>query len=143
MKCVCDKTEAFAYTGKGCQTLTGPPTDEEAEKKALDFAQRLNKTLRKEKEATEARRIAAKLREEAEKKAIRNGDVLNATKKQMSNLKMQQSNALDAIKDLENDLSKLNKTAVAMAEKAKDAKVEAKAKEAKTSEEAKKAKNKR
>ena len=45
---------------------------------------------------------------------------------------MQQSNALDAIKDLENDLSKVNKTAVAMAEKAKDAKVEAKAKEAKT-----------
>ena len=38
-------------------------------KKALDFAKKLNMTLRKEKEATEARKLAARLREEAEKKA--------------------------------------------------------------------------
>lgn len=100
-------------------------------KKALDFAKKLNMTLRKEKEATEARKLAARLREEAEKKALRNGDVLNATKKQMMNLKQKQSGALDAIKELENDLSKLNKTAVAMAEKAKDAKSEEKAKKQK------------
>lgn len=143
MKCVCDKTEAFGYAGKGCETLQGPPTDAEAEKKALDFAKKLNMTLRKEKEATEARKLAARLREEAEKKALRNGDVLNATKKQMMNLKQKQSGALDAIKELENDLSKLNKTAVAMAEKAKDAKSEEKAKKQKTSEEQKKAQNKK
>lgn len=47
------------------------------------------------------------------------------------NLKQKQSGALDAIKELENDLSKLNKTAVAMAEKAKDAKSEEKAKKQK------------
>ena len=59
------------------------------------------------------------------------------------NLKQKQSGALDAIKELENDLSKLNKTAVAMAEKAKDAKSEEKAKKQKTSEEQKKAQNKK
>jgi len=143
MKCVCDKTEAFGYTGKGCSKLTGPATDEDAEKKALEFAKKLNMTLNKEKEAAEARRIADKLHEEAEKKALKNGDVLNATKQQMNNLKKQQSGALDAIKELEGDLSKLNKTAVAMAEKAKDAKAEANAKNAKTAEEAKKLKNKK
>merc|ERR1712072_1341533 len=116
MKCVCDKTEA------------------------LDFVKKLNMTLRKEKEATEARKLAARLREEAEKKALRNGDVLNATKKQMMNLKQKQSGALDAIKELENDLSKLNKTAVAMAEKAKDAKSEEKAKKQKKKKKKKKKK---
>ena len=53
MKCVCDKTEAFGYTCKGCSKLTGPATDEDAEKKALEFAKKLNMTLNKEKEAAE------------------------------------------------------------------------------------------
>jgi hypothetical protein len=37
MKCVCDKTEAFGYAGKGCEILQGPPTDAEAEKKSIRF----------------------------------------------------------------------------------------------------------
>ena len=29
-RCVCDKTDAFSFTGAGCETLSGPADDEEA-----------------------------------------------------------------------------------------------------------------
>jgi hypothetical protein len=141
-RCVCDKTDAFSYTGAGCETLSGPVDDEEATAKAKEFAKKLNMTLRKEKEASDARALAARLREETEKKTLKNGDVLNATKKQINTLKDKQHSAVDAIKDLERDLTTLNETAAAMAKRAQDEKNEKEAKMKLTEEEASKAKKK-
>jgi hypothetical protein len=142
-KCICDKTDAFAYTGESCNVLVGPENDEEATRKAKEFAAKLNETLKREKEASDAHELATKLQEEATKHTMSNGEVLNATKREMSNLKHKQKSASDALKELEKDLTTLNMTATAMANKAKDERLEKEAKVKLTKEETVKAKKKK
>merc|ERR1711871_1512550 len=100
-------------------------------------------TLAKEKEVSDARALAKKLREETEKKSLKNADVLNTTKNQINALKSKQHSAIHAIEDLQRDLTTLNETASAMAKRAIDEKNEKEAKMKLTQEEASKARKKR